>query len=126
MEILEYCGKGEVLNREQYYLDNLKPQYNIVETAGSTVGYIHTPESLAKMRDFVLSEEVLAKKRLSTQNAAASNRIPIIVENIKTNEKWEYISLTEVGKALGVSRAAVSQALLGNRLLKKTYSIKRK
>lgn len=105
MEILEYCDKGEALNREQYYLDNLKPQYNIVETAGSTVGYTHTPESLAKMRDFVLSEEVLAKKRLSTQNAAASNRIPIIVENIKTNEKWEYISLTEVGKALGVSRS---------------------
>jgi hypothetical protein len=44
LEILEYCDKGEVLNREQYYLDNLKPQYNIVETAGSTVGYIHTPE----------------------------------------------------------------------------------
>jgi group I intron endonuclease len=29
-EILEYCNKGEVLVREQYYLDLLKPDYNIL------------------------------------------------------------------------------------------------
>lgn len=126
LEILEFCEREELLKREQYYLDNLKPQYNIVETAGSTLGYKHTPESIAKMRDFVLSEEVRERKRLATANATASIRIPIIVENIKTNEKLEYISLVEAGKAIGVSRAAVSQALLNNRLLKKTYSITKK
>jgi len=125
-EILEYCEIKELLKREQYYLDNLKPQYNIVKIAGSSLGYKHTPESLAKMRDFVLSEEVRERKALATANATASRRISVIVENIKTNEKSEYISLVEVGKALGVSRAAVSQALLSNRLIKKTYSIKRK
>lgn len=63
MEILEYCnGKELLLKREQDYLDNLKPEYNIVETAGSTLGYKHTEESLEKMRNFVLSAEVLAKK----------------------------------------------------------------
>lgn len=109
-------------------MDYLNPNYNIVETAGSTLGYRHTPESPlgAKMRDFVLSEEVRERKALSTENATASRRISIVVENILTNEKSEYVSLTEAGKALGVSRAAVSQALLSNRILKKTYSIKRK
>jgi hypothetical protein len=126
LEILEYCDIKEALNREQYYLDNLKPEYNIVETAGSTLGYKHTPESLKKMRDFILSEEVRERKARPTANATASRRIPIIVENIKTLEKSEYISLVEAGKALGVSRAAVSQALLNNRLIKKTYSITKK
>jgi hypothetical protein len=127
LEILEYCeGKELLLSREQYYLDNLKPQYNIVETAGSTLGYKHTEESLEKMINFVLSEEVLARKRLATANATAKIRIPIIVEDIKTNERSEYISLAEAGEALGVSRAAVSQALLNNRLVKKRYALSRK
>lgn len=104
MEILEYCnGKELLLKREQDYLDNLKPEYNIVETAGSTLGYKHTEESLEKMRNFVLSAEVLAKKKLATANATASTRISIIVEDIETKKKSEYISLTEAGKALGVS-----------------------
>ncbi len=103
-EILEYCnGKELLLKREQDYLDNLKPEYNIVETAGSTLGYKHTEESLEKMRNFVLSAEVLAKKKLATANATASTRISIIVEDIETKKKSEYISLTEAGKALGVS-----------------------
>lgn len=105
MEILEFCDTDNLLKREQYYMDYLNPNYNIVETAGSTLGYRHTPESPlgAKMRDFVLSEEVRERKALSTENATASRRISIVVENILTNEKSEYVSLTEAGKALGVS-----------------------
>jgi len=51
LEILEYCDKKEdAVKREQYYLDYLKPKYNIVKLAGSTLGYKHTEESLKKMR----------------------------------------------------------------------------
>jgi hypothetical protein len=126
LEILEYCNLNNLLEREQYYLNNLKPDYNIVETAGSTLGYKHTEESLKKMRDFILSDEVLARKRLATKNAASSNRISILVENIKTRELCEYKSLTDASYALKVSRAAVSQALLNNRMLRKVYKIIRK
>jgi len=31
LEILEYCGIKELLEREQYYLDNLTLQYNTVK-----------------------------------------------------------------------------------------------
>lgn len=48
-----------------------------------------------------------------------------MVEDIETNEKSEYVSLAEAGKAIGVSRAAVSQALANNSLIKKRYNIKR-
>ena len=123
LEILEYCDKNNVLDREQYYMDILKPQYNIVEIAGSTLGYKHTPESLAKMRDFVLSNEVRDRKALSTANATAARRIPILVENMETKVKQEYSSLTEAGFALGVSKALISQGLINNRLIKKIYRI---
>ena len=42
-------------------MDSLKPTYNIVEIAGSTLGYKHSPESLEKMRNFVMSEEAREK-----------------------------------------------------------------
>lgn len=123
LEILEYSDKDNVLKREQYYMDLVKPQYNIVEIAGSTLGYKHTPESLAKMRDFVLSGEVRDRKALSTVNATVARTITILVENMETKVKQQYTSLTEVGYALGVSKASVSQALINDRLIKKTYRI---
>jgi len=126
LEILEYCNEDNVLKREQYFIDLLKPEYNIVQTAGSTLGYKHTPESLAKMRDFILSEEVLKRKALSTKNAAEARKISVIVENIKTKEKTEYGSMTEVGKVLGVHINAVSQAVKIQSLLKKTYLVTKK
>jgi group I intron endonuclease len=40
LEILKYCAGSNLLIREQYYIDNLKPIYNISKTAGSTLGVI--------------------------------------------------------------------------------------
>jgi hypothetical protein len=77
LEILEYCDINNLLKREQYYLDNLKPEYNIVEKAGSTLGYKHTEETLKKRRDFIMSDLAMVKKKLSTKNATASRRLAI-------------------------------------------------
>ncbi len=83
LEILEYTDIDSVLIREQYYMDLYKPQYNIVEKAGSTLGYKHTQESLYKMRNFILSDEVINKKAISAANATAARKISVVVENIK-------------------------------------------
>jgi group I intron endonuclease len=37
-----------ILSREQHNIDSLKPEYNILKTAGSSLGYKHTPKSIAK------------------------------------------------------------------------------
>ena len=42
LEILEYCDISVLLLREQYFIDNLKPEYNILSKAGSNLGYKHT------------------------------------------------------------------------------------
>lgn len=68
-------------------MDLFKPQYNIVETAGSTLGYKHTQESLDKMIDFLLSDEIRDRKAPSIENATAARRMSIQVENIKTKVK---------------------------------------
>jgi len=37
-EILEICDKDECIKREQFYLDILKPKYNLCKIAGSSLG----------------------------------------------------------------------------------------
>ena len=44
LEILEYCTKENVISREQYYIDLLKPEYNLNSTAGSRLVSIHSKE----------------------------------------------------------------------------------
>ncbi len=61
LEILEYCEPANAVNREQYYINLLKPDYNILKIAGSSLGYKHTEESLAKFRNRKHSPETLEK-----------------------------------------------------------------
>lgn len=48
LEILEYCDdKSLIIEREQYYIDLLKPEYNILALAGSSLGFKHDSVTLA-------------------------------------------------------------------------------
>lgn len=49
LEILEFCEKSAIFLREQYYLDLLKPEYNILKFAGSSIGFEHSYETKAKL-----------------------------------------------------------------------------
>lgn len=49
LTILEYCNKSDLLVREQYYLNKLKPEYNILKIAGSSKGFNHSEETKAKI-----------------------------------------------------------------------------
>lgn len=63
-EIIEECplDKTFLLEREQYYIDTMKPQYNLCQKAGSTLGVKHSEEAKRKMRK-PKSEEHKAKIR---------------------------------------------------------------
>uniref|UniRef100_UPI0022385A38 GIY-YIG endonuclease n=1 Tax=Ramaria cf. rubripermanens TaxID=2016387 RepID=UPI0022385A38 len=52
LEILEYCeviSGYELLKREQFYLDLLKPAYNIEKIAGSSIGVVRSEETKDKI-----------------------------------------------------------------------------
>jgi len=51
LEILEYCDKKSVIDREQYYIDLFKPDYNICPIAGSSLGRVIKPETIIKLRN---------------------------------------------------------------------------
>ena len=51
IDILEYCESNLLISREQYYIDNIKPEYNICKLAGSSLGFKHLE---ATKQDWVL------------------------------------------------------------------------
>lgn len=65
--VLEYCDKSTLIQREQIYLDNFQPQYNIYLKAGSPLGTKHSEEHKRKIaegnRGKVVSDE--ARQKLS-------------------------------------------------------------
>jgi group I intron endonuclease len=58
---LEYCTPENTIEREQYYLTSLKPEYNILKVAGSPLGFKHSKETIAKFKNKTLTAEHLAK-----------------------------------------------------------------
>jgi group I intron endonuclease len=59
LTILEYLiitnlskenSKKLILSREQYYLNTLMPEYNILKVAGNLLGFKHSEETIAKMK----------------------------------------------------------------------------
>jgi group I intron endonuclease len=50
LDILEYCNLNVLIEREQYYIDHLNPEYNILKIAGSRLGVKLSQETIAKMK----------------------------------------------------------------------------
>jgi excinuclease UvrABC nuclease subunit len=109
LEIIKYCDKYEVLKWEQYWMDILQPEYNILKVAGSSLGYKHTEENKAKMCQF------------------HHNRHPIEVFNTKTNETKFYTSIRKAATEIGISRTTIMKYLKNKEEYKNykfTYSAK--
>ena len=102
LEILEYCPISIVLDREQFYIDKLNPEYNILKIAGSNLGYKHSEASLKLMSDASKSlnesekflefkREVMLGRKLSEdhlEKMAKNNpfRVSILLSNLETGE----------------------------------------
>jgi group I intron endonuclease len=57
LEILEYSPKTKLIEREQFYLDLLVPEYNILKYAYSLLGFKHSQESIEKFKAKLISPE---------------------------------------------------------------------
>lgn len=131
LEILEYCPRAIVLNREQFYMDKLNPEYNILKIAGSNLGYKHSEASLKLMSDASKSrnesEEVLKFKREVMLGRKLSKdhlegmiknnpfRVPIILSNIESGENKEFTSMIQAALFLGVHMTTVKRYLVNNK-----------
>lgn len=117
LEILEYCDVNILLLREQYYIDLLKPEYNILSKAGSTLGYKHTTETLKKFKTRKFSKETLvnitkaAKGRVlseETRTKISKARTGIKLSN-ETRVKLSAIGTAKIGIAVKVTNIITNE-----------------
>ena len=78
--------KDNLLMREQFWIDNLKPAYNILPVAGSNLGYQHTEETKQKISNStkgVKKSESHAKHRKSQSHHSIINIDGVVYNSIK-------------------------------------------
>jgi group I intron endonuclease len=83
--IVEYVtDKFKVLEREQYYLDTIKPEYNNAPVAGSSIGVKHTEQARRNMS--------VAQKRLLAIPEYKERRLNALREVLATQESKQHRS----------------------------------
>jgi group I intron endonuclease len=101
LHILEYCDKEDLIKREQYYFDLLKPNYNICSTAGSTLGRLHLKDSKEKISASKLNTNLEKDNhfygKTHTEEAKLKMRESKLSKTI-SNKTKEKISVTMTGR----------------------------
>lgn len=138
LEILEYCDKESIITREQYYIDNLNPKYNICKIAGSTYGKKHSLETRNKIALALtgkkLSDEHRAKLKgrkhsigkLIKINLALKLGHKTVIKNTKNNFIKEYNSVREAARSLNISHTYLLDLIKKGKLFKDTFLITKK
>lgn len=99
-EILEYCEKECLIEREQFYIDALCPEYNIAPKAGSSLGVKYTAEARIKMSMAKIGKKFTDEHRANISAAKIGKK--------HTAEHCAKISVANIGKtnALGYRHTA--------------------
>lgn len=138
-----------LLNREDFYILELKPEYNIAPLASNSVGWKHSEETLTKMRENyseerrqrvgninkgkVLSEETrnlmreaaLKREPLSIESRlkCAANVRPVTITNLDGTNLRNFSSVIEASKAIGCNEKTIRRALNSNGILHRKYIV---
>jgi group I intron endonuclease len=111
--ILEFCEILDLLERENHYFKLLKPEYNILQKAGSSLGFEHSEETKALMKAAALGRKLSEETR--AKMSAAQKGIPKPGAGGPSEETKAKIS----GSLQGIPKseqhkAALSAAMVGN------------
>lgn len=106
LDILEYCDRNVLIEREQHYMDLLSPEYNILKRAGNRLGSKHSEASKAKMKLSAITSVLSPWRKIN--HLLAVGHITVII-NKKNNSEKLYSSITAAAIDLGANRNTVSK-----------------
>ncbi len=102
-EIIEYVPNNtDLITKEQYYIDNLKPAYNLRKLAHSNLGIQHSSETKIKIGTSRLGH----KASLSTLEKIS---MPILQYDLNNNFIKEWSSIREASRQLKLNSGGLSK-----------------
>ena len=106
LDILEYCEIDILIEREQYYLDHLKPEYNLLKFAGSRLGHVPS-ENVRK----AISTALRNKKYTCHEKIPVSKfkfGVSVKVFDKSNNKLFDFPSIKSAARHFDVSDKAIS------------------
>jgi len=138
--ILKVSTKENLLNDEQWCLDLLKPEYNFCKIAGNTLGLKWTPERREKQLKYLSNKseahienlrkalranpEFIKKSIERCKQMCENNKKAIVVLDLKNNILYEFPSIIETAKGLGINKNNIQSRL--SKIVKSPYQGKLK
>lgn len=110
LDILEYCDPSILIKREQYYLDSLNPEYNILKKAGSLTGFKHNEATIEVIRASKLGRNHSEDAKLKVAIGSAK-ALSVLVHNNNTGEVMEFLSIRKASKFIGKHYSYISKCL---------------
>ena len=141
LTILEYCNKSNLSVREQYFIEKLNPQYNILKPAGSSLISKHKEETKAKISKTLKGVYVKEKSALFfSLNTKQSKNIKLkmnawIGNPVNIYEKFSsegfkligcFVSARRAAKFLGISGSTVIKYKNSGEIFKNRYKFSSK
>jgi len=114
LDIMEYCDPSVVIQKEQYYLDNLELEYNTLKVARSLVGFKHSALSIERMSLAKLGRprDKDTKLKLSANLQAHA----VIVTEINTGETKVFTSIRKAAEFIGIHFSYLAKCLNKNNI----------
>lgn len=104
--------------------------YYILTTAGSSLGYKHREETIAKFKTRKHTEETKAKIKAWSfspeigEKISASKGTKVIVSDILTNKNSEYNSIRKAAEGLNTPNSTIRYYAMQNKIYKDRYKIR--
>lgn len=122
LNILEYCDKYILISREQYYIDQLKPEYNILKVAGSRLGCKHSLEvkkiisTTSRNRKILRKDNIAYHPRIVTANTKLKLSVRGQGVNVKIFDRSgnlinQFSSMKSAANYFGITYRTISRIL---------------
>lgn len=109
LDIIEFCDSEFIIEREQYYLDNLELEYNILKVARSLLGFRHNDLTKKRMSASRFGKSHSEETKLKLY--ANSQAFAVKVENIKNKSVINFPSIRRASIYTKVNHTYITRCL---------------
>lgn len=112
-EVIENCSRDNLIEREQFFLDSLKPELNILDEAYNSIGFRHSEETKSKLK--VINKEIV--NRIEVKNKISKTWFKKGISKPMSEDTREKLKSINIGrKHQESSKIKMRESKLGKKM----------